>query len=114
MYAKSGLLDWIFNKMGFKNVVAWSAMLGDYVISDKMAEALELFDKMMADTPSNVRPTSLAFVLGACSRLADLDRGKRIHCYLIKSGFLLDMTIGNSLLSMYSKGGKIDYAMQFF
>ena len=117
MYAKSGFLDYacrIFSKMDFRNEVTWSAMLGGYVICDKMAEALELFDKMVADVPSSMGPTSLALVLRACARLADLERGKRIHCYLLKSGFLMDTTTGNSLLSMYSKAGNLDYAMQLF
>lgn len=117
MYAKSGFLGYacrIFSRMGLKNEVTWSAMLGGYVVCDKMVEALELFSKMIVHAPSNIGPTSLALVLRACARLADLDKGKRIHCYLVKSGLLMHTTIGNSLLSMYSKAGGIDWGLQLF
>ncbi|ONK57224.1 uncharacterized protein A4U43_C10F17880 [Asparagus officinalis] len=117
MYAKSELLHYacrIFDMMSFKNEVTWSAMIGGYVICDKMVEALAIFDKMINDAPENVGPTALACVIRACARLADVGKGKGIHCYLVKSGFLVDTTIANSLLSMYSKAGSMDYAMQLF
>lgn len=117
MYAKCesvGYARTIFYKISLKNEVTWSAMIGGYVQCEKMVEALVIFDQLMLSATSNISPTSLACVLRACASLTDLKRGKKIHCYLIKSGFLSDITVGNSLLSMYAKVGSICDAVCFF
>ncbi|PKU73603.1 pentatricopeptide repeat-containing protein At3g16610 [Dendrobium catenatum] len=117
MYAKCESVAYartIFNKVSLKNEVTWSAMIGGYVQCEKMVEALVIFDLLKLNEASNMAATSLASVLRACASLSDVKRGTKIHCYLIKSGFLSDITVGNSLLSMYAKVGSICDAVCFF
>ncbi|XP_072956097.1 pentatricopeptide repeat-containing protein At3g16610 [Typha angustifolia] len=117
MYAKCDHLSYacrIFDGMTVRNEVTWSALIGGYVLIDKMEEALELFNQMMLEGSSTVSPTSVASVLRACARLGDLVRGQEMHTFLVKSGFLSDITAANSLLSMYAKAGSIDDAVKFF
>ncbi|KAJ0974498.1 hypothetical protein J5N97_016463 [Dioscorea zingiberensis] len=103
----------IFGKMSSKNEVTWSAMIGGYVLCDRMMDALEVFDQMMLEGSSKPASSSLASALRACAKLADLNGGKTLHNYSIKFGFLSDITIGNSLLSMYAKIGSIGDAVKY-
>ncbi|KAI7996498.1 Pentatricopeptide repeat-containing protein [Camellia lanceoleosa] len=117
MYGKCRCLVYasrIFYIMGVKNEVTWSAMIGVYVSCDFASEALELYDQMLLRDcicPSRV---ILGIVLQACSKLTDLRRGRRVHGYIIKSGSIFNVMLGNTLLSMYAKCGAIEDAMRLF
>lgn len=41
-------------------------------------------------------------------------KGKCIHAYVIRSGIVEGVNVGNSLVAMYAKCGSIDVALQFF
>lgn len=120
MYGKCQYMDYarrIFDKVSIvKNEVTWSAMLGAYVICDFMREALEFFLEMMRLKDFTLFPTpvTLATVLRACAKLTDSSIGRCIHCYAIKSGFVSDLMLGNTLLSTYAKCGVVIDAKQFF
>ncbi|KAA8524968.1 hypothetical protein F0562_011394 [Nyssa sinensis] len=117
MYAKCWCLSYsrrVFDIMGVKNEVTWSAMIGAYVICDSTTAALELFDQMLLEGDLSPSAVMLGTILRACAKLTDLSRGRQIHGYTIKSGCFLDIMIGNTLLSMYAKCGIIDDAMRFF
>ncbi|KAK9118004.1 hypothetical protein Scep_016097 [Stephania cephalantha] len=117
MYAKCESLNYakrVFDFVGVKNEVTWSAMIGAYVLAGCMKEALALFDKMQIEGVVTLTPATLGSVLRACAKLTDIGRGRCIHGNLIKSGICLDLTIGNSLLSMYSKSGNLDDATNLF
>ena len=117
MYAKCECLSYakkIFDAMGIMNEVSWSAMIGGYVSSDCMREALELFDQMGLKDAVNPTPVTLGSVIRACAMLTDLSRGRKLHCYIVKSGSVLDILLGNTLLSMYAKCGVMDDAIRFF
>ncbi|XP_058090487.1 pentatricopeptide repeat-containing protein At3g16610 [Magnolia sinica] len=117
MYAKCEHLHYArraFDVMSIRNEVTWSAMIGAYVLCDQMIEALAVFNWMMLEEVLNPTSATLGCVLRACARLNDLNKGKQIHGYSTKSGFVLDVTVGNSLLSMYAKCGVVDDAISFF
>eukprot|EP00253_Pinus_taeda_P029285 PITA_29285 len=57
---------------------------------------------------------SIVSVLRECSLLGALWKGKCIHAYVIRSGIVEDVNVGNSLVAMYAKCGSIDVALQFF
>eukprot|EP01018_Ginkgo_biloba_P031205 Gb_32921 [translate_table: standard] len=116
MYAKCGNIDGaqqMFDKMSKRNVVSWNAMIGGCVQNGLANNALVLFHQMqLADvTPDLV---TIESVLQACAHLGDLQQGKWIHDYVIRSGFELDTFVGNSLIIMYTKCGSTKVARQFF
>ncbi|KAL1812748.1 hypothetical protein ACET3Z_022813 [Daucus carota] len=116
MYAKCGLLDYarkVFDAMGVKNEVSWSAMIGACVICDSTREALVLYDQMRSENSVDPSPVLLGTVLRACAKVIDLRRGRQIHGYAMKAGSLVDLMVGNTLLSMYAKCGLIDDASKF-
>ncbi|CAL9031786.1 unnamed protein product [Prunus brigantina] len=117
MYSKCQCIAYarrIFDAIDVKNEVCWSAMIGAYVICDSMREAMALFDEMVLRKEINPTPVTLGSILRACTKLTDLSRGRRVHCYAIKSGFDLNTMVGNTILSMYAKCGIIDDAVRFF
>lgn len=116
MYAKCHHLSYaqkIFNSINQKNEICWSAMIGGYVFCDSMKDAVVLYDEMVCIYGLNPTPITLATILRACAKLTDVNKGKSLHCYMIKSGIDLDTTVGNSLISMYAKCGIMDDAVGF-
>ncbi|KAI4352036.1 hypothetical protein L6164_006325 [Bauhinia variegata] len=117
MYAKCQHISYaekIFNMMSDKNEICWSAMIGGYVICDSTREALSLYDEMVFKYGLNPTPVTLVSILRACAKVTDLNRGKQLHSYTVKSGLDLDTTVGNSLISMYAKCEIVDDAIRFF
>ncbi|KAJ0714474.1 putative tetratricopeptide-like helical domain superfamily, DYW domain-containing protein [Helianthus annuus] len=117
MYAKCERLDYtrrVFDLINVKNEVTWSAMIAACVACDSTMEALELFDHVVKNGCTNISPVMLATVLRACANLTDINKGRWIHGYSIKLGFVSYLIVSNTLVSLYSKCGIIDDAMTFF
>eukprot|EP01018_Ginkgo_biloba_P034138 Gb_28038 [translate_table: standard] len=116
MYAKCGriaIARQLFDKMSKRNVLTWSAMIAGYAQSGHVNEALTLFHQMQLE---NVIPDAVTMlnVLPACAHVAALQQGKRIHGYIIRSGFEAHVAVGNALIDMYAKCGNINFAHQLF
>ncbi|XP_062215049.1 pentatricopeptide repeat-containing protein At3g16610 [Phragmites australis] len=109
MYAKCKHLVYacrVFHGMPVRNEVTWSALIGGFVLYDRLAEAFSLFKDMLAQGGQCfLSPTSVASALRVCASHADLHMGTQLHALLAKSGIHADVTAGNSLLSMYAKAG---------
>eukprot|EP01018_Ginkgo_biloba_P038372 Gb_05116 [translate_table: standard] len=116
MYAKCGSIyfarQW-FDKMCKRDVVSWNAMIAGYNQNGHFNKALTLFNEIqLQDLKPN--STTLVSILPACANLSALQRGKRIHGYIIKSGFELDAVVLTALIDMYAKCGNIEFARQLF
>lgn len=117
MYGKCKRLVYaqrIFSAMCLKNEVTWSAMIGACVTCDSTREGLELFERMRVEDGSCPSPVTLGIVIRGSAKLTDFNFGAKMHGYSIKLGTNLDMMVANTLLSMYSKCGMIDDAMELF
>eukprot|EP01018_Ginkgo_biloba_P018692 Gb_36085 [translate_table: standard] len=116
MYAKCGSADvarHMFDKMCKRDVISWSAMIDGYAHNGHANEALALFHEMQL---AKVAPctVTLASVLQACAHLASLQQGRGIHGYIFRSGFESDVSVGNSLITLYAKCGRINVARNLF
>jgi pentatricopeptide repeat protein len=112
MYAKCGVLELareVFDKMSERNVVTWSAMIAGYAQKGYAGEALKIFNGMRVRgfEPDLVIMVS---VLPAFSSLSDLQDGKCIHGYLIRSEFESDFSSSTALIDMYAKCGSVGFA----
>ncbi|KAL2938801.1 hypothetical protein RDABS01_022250 [Bienertia sinuspersici] len=117
MYGKCGLISYartIFDLLAAKNEVTWSAMIGAYVLSDHMREALDLFENMLLKEVGSPSLVTLCCALRACTKLIDLTYGRRLHGCILKSGHISDLMVGNTTLSLYAKCGVLDEADKFF
>eukprot|EP01018_Ginkgo_biloba_P037423 Gb_09406 [translate_table: standard] len=116
MYSKCGMTEdarHVFDKMSNRNVVTWTAMISGYIQNGYADEALILFHQMQQEdiTPDSA---TIVSVLLACAHLGALKQGELVHCYIIRSGFEPDVSVGNSLADMYAKNGNIEIARKLF
>ncbi|KAF8397563.1 hypothetical protein HHK36_016483 [Tetracentron sinense] len=116
MYSKCGLVGTarlIFDRMRVRNVVSWNSMIDGYTQSGDSEEAMEIFKKML---DVGVEPTNVTIMgaLHASADLGDLERGRYIHELLDQIGLGSDVSIMNSLISMYSKCKRVDIAAEIF
>lgn len=116
MYAKCGRVETarlVFDGMKSRNVVSWNSMIAAYVEGGNPEEAMRIFQKMLNQ---GVEPTNVTIMeaLHACADLGDLERGIFVHKLLdqLKPG--TDVSMTNSLISMYSKCKKVDIAADIF
>lgn len=104
----------LFDEMYNKDVVAWNAMLTGYVRSGHPDNALELFREMQN---SKIVPNEVTLIcaLSACSQMGCLELGEWIHAYINRhSNVVYNMKLKNSLIHMYSKCGRLDFAFNLF
>lgn len=103
----------IFDSLKCRDVVAWTSMIVGYAKNGLVKEALELFRSMIREGP---KPNSytLAAVLSVFSSLASLDHGKQLHAAAIRLEEVSSGSVGNALITMYSRSGSIKDARKVF
>ncbi|CAA6655398.1 unnamed protein product [Spirodela intermedia] len=107
MYSKGGsakLGRFIFDRIAWKNVVAWTAMISGYVQSGELEEGLILFRMMQHKAGVAPNKVTLLGILPAIGSLASLISGK----------FDRDASLNNALIDMYSKCGSLDSSKRLF
>ncbi|XP_050223681.1 pentatricopeptide repeat-containing protein At3g03580 [Mercurialis annua] len=102
----------VFETMKCRDTVTWNTLVNGYLQSGSYVEGVKLFKKMKMD----LEPDSITFValLSISTRLVDIELGKGIHCDLIKLGFESGLVVGNALIDLYAKCGKIDDSLKIF
>ncbi|RVW22873.1 Pentatricopeptide repeat-containing protein, chloroplastic [Vitis vinifera] len=96
------------------NVMSWTAIITAYVQSGECdKEAIELFCKMIS---GHIRPNHFSFssVLKACGNLSDPYTGEQVYSYAVKLGIASVNCVGNSLISMYARSGRMEDARKAF
>ncbi|KAF9613396.1 hypothetical protein IFM89_008226 [Coptis chinensis] len=116
MYSTAGKLveaEKIFCKMGYRDVVSWTAMISGYEKNGFPGKALEVYREMEL---KGVMPdeVTIASVLSACACLGHLDIGVKLHDFANRTGHISYTIVGNALIEMYSKCGRIDKALEVF
>lgn len=132
MYGKCGsVVDArnVFDRLSRRDVVSWNALIGAYAQQGRAEIALELYQQMWVE---GVSPDARTFVnaLQACgmvaekegavgadgqlTRLMSLEQGKEIHADVWRKGYVADVYVANTLVSMYGKCGSITDAQYVF
>lgn len=116
MYSKCGSVSIarvIFDGMDHRTVVSWNSMIDGYVQSGDAEGAMLIFQKMLDE---GVQPTNVTVMgaLHACADLGDLERGKFVHKLVDQLKLDSDVSVMNSLISMYSKCKRVDIAADIF
>ncbi|XP_042513952.1 pentatricopeptide repeat-containing protein At3g57430, chloroplastic-like [Macadamia integrifolia] len=106
----------IFGKMNEKDIISWNTLISCLVKNGCPSEALMLLGKVHSNEGEGVVPDSVTVLtsLQSCSELASFDMGQVMHGYITRSGFGNDIFIGNALVTMYGKSGRICYAKKVF
>lgn len=116
MYCKCGDMAsgrQVFYSSTGRNAVSWTALMSGYVSNGRLDQALRSIAWMQQE---GFRPdvVTVATVIPVCSELRALKQGKEIHSYVVKHGFLPNVSIATSLMVMYSKCGNLDYSFKLF
>ncbi|XP_065869735.1 pentatricopeptide repeat-containing protein At1g53600, mitochondrial [Euphorbia lathyris] len=103
----------MFIMMPDKDDIAWTAVISGFVSNGEYEKAFRWFIQMLKES---VKPNSmtLSSVLTASAGLATLNQGLQIHAHVVKMEMQFDLSIQNSLISMYSKCGNVAEAYQVF
>lgn len=114
--AQNGRLDEalkLFDEMPEQNVVSWTSVIAGYAQNGHSEQAINFFQHLQMKGVKPV-PDTFTSVLPACADLAALGSGQQIHEDIIRSGYQLDVFVGNALIDMYAKCGCIEDARQVF
>ncbi|KAF3792672.1 Pentatricopeptide repeat-containing protein [Nymphaea thermarum] len=117
MYAKCGRIEdarKLFDNMPESNSIEWASIISGYSRNGLPDAALFQFLKTMEEGNIYVDRYVISAILGACGALGFQEMGNQLHAYAITSGLLADVSVGNSVLSMYSKCGFMDMAKRVF
>ncbi|XWS47375.1 hypothetical protein CRYUN_Cryun14cG0147000 [Craigia yunnanensis] len=115
-YAQTGEMDKavkIFEEMKIRNLVSWNSLITGFLQNGLSLDALNSF-KLMAHEGTIPDHSTFACGLSACANLAALQVGKQMHNMVLKSGYVNDLFVGNALITMYAKCGRILYAQIVF
>lgn len=116
VYAKCGKMENsvdLFLEAMYKNEVSWNTIIVGYVQWGEGEKALHVFLSMLENQVSATEVT-YSTILRACASLAAFKTGIEIHPLAIKSSYDLDILVGNALIDMYAKCGKIRDARLVF
>lgn len=103
----------LFYKMPEQYEVAWNAMIAGYSQHGQNEDAIKLF-REMHQAGLKLDSFTYASVLSACANFADLEHGKQIHAYIIRTELEPKVSVENALVSLYAKCGRIDNAHTIF
>ncbi|XP_051130439.1 putative pentatricopeptide repeat-containing protein At5g09950 [Andrographis paniculata] len=116
MYSKCGAVEkayLYFSSMAVKDSVSWSSMISGFDQNGRFEDALSTFRAMRRNglTPSNY---TLISTLSSCGSLASIAAGEQIHSEVIKLGLNRDVSVSNTLLSLYADAGHVVECRRLF
>ncbi|CAA0806609.1 Pentatricopeptide repeat-containing protein [Striga hermonthica] len=97
-----------------KNLDLYNTAMSNYVKMGKTNEAVDLFREMLE---SGLRPdrVTMLSVITSSAELIDFHLGMQCHAYILRNGLeSRDNNIGNSLIDMYTKCDKLEWARRVF
>ncbi|TKW06066.1 hypothetical protein SEVIR_7G217601v4 [Setaria viridis] len=119
MYAKVGLLDdavRVFDEMPKRDAVVWNCMVTGYARAGRAAKALDLFRRGQVEAVNMANDLrAMPNVLNVCAKEGELMKGREIHGRMVRFlAFDSDIAVGNALVGMYAKCGRVDMARAVF
>lgn len=119
MYAKSSDMDsakQVLDEMPRQNIVSWNALIVGYSHNRLFHKAILAFRELLQFADSSLRPDQVTFsgVLSACANAGELSFGFGAHSMIVKTVLDSLTYVNNSLISMYSKCGRLDDARKLF
>ncbi|XP_021834421.1 putative pentatricopeptide repeat-containing protein At3g01580 [Prunus avium] len=116
MYAKCGCIGnarQIFSKFRYRDLVSWTSMMMSYVYHGHADEAIVLFRLMQREQAEHDSVTFITLLQAIC-QLGCLSLAKEVHGHLYRANVNNDISITNSLITNYSKCGKLNMAANLF
>ncbi|KAL7156678.1 hypothetical protein ABFS83_02G024800 [Erythranthe nasuta] len=104
----------LFDSLGEKNFVIWTAIISGYVRLQNCEDAFILFCEYAENETVVLDAVILVSLLCACAIKANVDFGKQIHAYILRTGIPMDEKAISAIIDMYSKCGSIVYSRRIF
>ncbi|XP_071725488.1 pentatricopeptide repeat-containing protein At3g58590 [Rutidosis leptorrhynchoides] len=103
----------MFKVVPNRDLVSWNTIIGVLAKGDEPVKAIEFFCNMCID---GFQPNQTTFLnaISACTRLNDLAFGEFIHAKILKNKLENNVLVGSSLVSLYAKHDRLDYARRCF
>ncbi|KAJ9692071.1 hypothetical protein PVL29_011251 [Vitis rotundifolia] len=97
----------------FSNLLLWNSILRANVAHGYCEEALEIYCRMRK---LGVSADGFTFplVIRACALMGSRKLCRRVHGHVVEMGFQWNLHVGNELMGMYGKIGRMDYARKVF
>ncbi|MQM18185.1 hypothetical protein Taro_051170 [Colocasia esculenta] len=116
MYSKCGRHETardILKRMTEDDVVSWTAMISGYAQHEFYLEALRLFEEMQLRgiQTDNI---GLSSAISACAGIQAIQQGLQIHAQAVLLGYSKDLSIGNALINLYARCGRLRDAYSAF
>ncbi|KAI5070898.1 hypothetical protein GOP47_0013149 [Adiantum capillus-veneris] len=103
----------VFSGLQSLDVVSCSAMISGYVQQGLWFQSINLYDLMVQ---KNIKPDNISFacVLKACCQIGVINDCKLLHDQIIRVDLNSDVLVGNALVDMYAKCGRLPEARYVF
>ena len=103
----------VFCDMSPKNLISWNTLTSGMLLNGLPAQGLQCLSQMLVyDLKPNAYTLSIA--LATCAAICSLGHVKQIHGYIVRNGFLSEASLGNSLITVYSKCGVLHSSLSVF
>ncbi|KAF9591088.1 hypothetical protein IFM89_001432 [Coptis chinensis] len=126
MYVQNALMDMyatcsagmseacmVFEMISVKNDVSWTTMIASYTHKGDGYAALKVFKRMVQEE-AELNSYTYSITIRACASIGSYTYGQQIHAAVGKHGFGSDPPVGNSLVDMYCRCGKVSEAYRYF
>ncbi|KAL6009241.1 hypothetical protein ACLOJK_022469 [Asimina triloba] len=103
----------IFDAMRHRDQIAWSSLVSGYAQNRNAEEALSQFHQMLI-AGMEIDHCTVTSILAVSATMTRFSLGKQLHAHAVKTGFESDLPVSSSLVTLYSKCGKIDDSRKIF
>ncbi|PKU83767.1 pentatricopeptide repeat-containing protein At4g04370 [Dendrobium catenatum] len=118
VYSLCGRADFarmLFDSMPFKDCISWNSMIAGYSRNGEVKSSMDLIHKMrLAGFFPDQQTYGSLLSLFTNNTRCSVQLGCLIQALVITSGFVSDFHLLTSLVSLYLKFGKLDYAFKLF
>ncbi|CAI0389447.1 unnamed protein product [Linum tenue] len=104
----------MFDEMPSKDLVSWNAIISGY--SQGGIQGLEAISMFIETIRRGIDPDHvlLTGTVSACGHEKNLELGRQIHGFSLKRGYGKHVSVGNVLISTYSKCDRVEEAVLVF
>ncbi|KAL3845366.1 hypothetical protein ACJIZ3_002769 [Penstemon smallii] len=116
IYGKFGCLDLarlLFSTMQEPSLVSWNSIILVFVENGVSDEAVRMFN-MMKRVGVNPDQATIVTLLQGCGDIGIINLAETMHGYILRAGLDENIAITTSMLSLYSKSGKLDSSKMLF
>lgn len=117
-YAKCGVMGdavKVFDGFREPDVVLWTSVVTGFQRNGEAEEAVSFFSRMVVGNMVVPDPVTVVSLVSAIGQLGDLRAAKCCHGYVIRMQLgLKNLSVVNSVLSLYSKLGAVQSAAKLF